>query len=103
MRFANLSVDRSGTELEIAAQVYMDDVAPETVRVELYAEPTNKDEEPVRLPMEQTRALQGAVQGFVYELKIQTERPPEDFTARIVPAHPDALVPLEAPWVLWQR
>jgi starch phosphorylase len=103
MRFANLSVERSGTELEIAAQVYLDDVAPETVRVELYAEPTSKDEEPVRLPMEQTRALQGAVQGFVYELKIQTERPPEDFTARIVPAHPDALVPLEAPWVLWQR
>jgi starch phosphorylase len=103
MRFANLSVERSGTELEIAAQVYLDDVAPEAVRVELYAESTGKDEEPVRIPMELTRPLQGAVQGFVYQAKIQTERPPEDFTARIVPAHPDAVVPLEAPWVLWQR
>jgi starch phosphorylase len=103
IRFANLSVERSGTELEIAAQVYLDDVAPEAVRVELYAESTGEDEEPVRIPMEQTRPLQGAVQGFVYQAKIQTDRQPEDFTARIVLAHPDAVVPLEAPWVLWQR
>jgi starch phosphorylase len=103
MRFANLSVERSGTELEIAAHVYLADVPPEAVRVELYAEPVGKDEEPVRFPMERTRPLQGAVQGFVYQLKVQTERPPEDFTARIVPVHPEATVPLEAPWVLWQR
>ncbi len=103
LRFANLSAERAGTELEVSAQVYLDDVPPEAVRVELYAEPAGKDGEPVRFAMEQVCPLDGAVQGFLYRGKIQTERSADDFTARIVAAHDAATVPLEAPWILWQR
>jgi starch phosphorylase len=39
----------------------------------------------------------------VYAATIVTTRPPGDFTPRIVPQHPDALVPLEAGEILWYR
>ena len=33
----------------------------------------------------------------------QASRPAADYTPRLVPRHRDALVPLEAPEILWQR
>jgi starch phosphorylase len=103
LRFANISTQRSGTELEVSVQVYLDDVPPDAVQVEVYAEPAAADGLPERVGMERTRPLHGAVQGFLYSAKLQTDRAPEEFTVRIVPAHNEAAVPLEAPWVLWQR
>ena len=53
--------------------------------------------------MTQTRPLPGAVQGFLYTVTVATDRSAWDFTPRILPAHAEAKVPLEAPLVLWQR
>jgi glycogen phosphorylase len=103
LRFANVSVEAAEGGLTVSAQVYLDEVPPEAVRVELYAEPRGEDDAPLRLPLERVRPMEGAVQGFVYQGRLQTERPPEDFTARIVPEREGAQVPLEAPWILWQR
>jgi glycogen phosphorylase len=42
--------------------------------------------------------------GFdVYRASVPAARPAGDYTARIVPVHPDVAVPLEAPHILWQR
>jgi starch phosphorylase len=40
---------------------------------------------------------------FVYSAAVPTARAADDFTARVVPHHPGASVPLEAPYILWQR
>jgi len=35
--------------------------------------------------------------------QVPTSRPATDYTVRVVPYHPDAIVPLEAAQILWQR
>jgi starch phosphorylase len=102
-RFSAFSADRSGSELRFEVQVYLNDVPPADVQVELYADPPSDKEQPERIPMTQTRPLPGAVQGFLYTATVDTARCAWDFTPRILPAHAEAKVPLEAPLVLWQR
>jgi starch phosphorylase len=70
--------------------------------LELYAEPLKDGDTPQRIPMERLGPLPGPVQGFLYAATVDTDRPPEHFTARVVPFHAEASVPLEAPWILWQ-
>src|ERR1017187_5944711 len=40
---------------------------------------------------------------FNYSAQVSATRPASDYTARIVPHHPNALVPLEASQIVWQR
>jgi starch phosphorylase len=41
--------------------------------------------------------------GYVYSARVPAERPAADYTPRIIPHHPEAAVPLEAPQILWER
>jgi hypothetical protein len=40
---------------------------------------------------------------YTYSAQVSATRPANDYTARIVPHHPDALVALEAGQIVWQR
>jgi starch phosphorylase len=40
---------------------------------------------------------------MTYSAHVSTTRPASDYTARIIPHHPNASVPLEAWQILWQR
>jgi starch phosphorylase len=40
---------------------------------------------------------------FVYSAQVPATRPASDYTARVIPRHPNASVPLEARQILWQR
>ena len=40
---------------------------------------------------------------LTYTAQVSATRPASDFTARIVPHHPNALVPLEADQIIWQH
>jgi starch phosphorylase len=40
---------------------------------------------------------------MTYSAQMSATRPASDYTARIVPHHPNASVPLEARQILWQR
>jgi len=41
--------------------------------------------------------------GSMYRATIDTTRPPEHFTARVVPYHSEATIPIENPLIAWQR
>jgi starch phosphorylase len=45
----------------------------------------------------------GVPNAAIYRVTIDTDRPASDFTARVVPFHPEARVPLENPLIAWQR
>jgi starch phosphorylase len=47
--------------------------------------------------------LVGAVHGYVYNAQVPASRPVSDYTPRVIPYHPDAIIPLEAAQILWQR
>ena len=83
-------------------QVFLDDIDPDAVGVELYAG-TLKDGEPITLAMTRGERLAGAASTFTYSASVPTRRPVADYTPRLVPRHEGAFVPLEAPFILWHE
>ena len=79
------------------AQVYIDELDPEAIRVELYAEPD------VRHAMTRGPLLVGSSNGYLYTARVPADHPAGAYTPRIVPYRAGASVPLEAPQILWQR
>ena len=73
--------------------MYLGALYPEAIRVELYAEGRNGGDT-VKAPMERVTRLPDG--GFLYSATVEDGRDPNDFTARVVPYHLNATVPLEA-------
>jgi starch phosphorylase len=103
VRFGDVRVTKIEEHWHVEAQVYSGDLEPHRVRVELYADPVGDTEPPTRMVMSQGEAIPGAVNGFVYAADCPATRPANHFTPRIVPFHPDALIPLEEPLIVWKR
>lgn len=82
--------------------VYLGELDPESVAVELCADGTATAPS-VTVSMVRDGALQGATNAHVYEATVVSERTPADFTARVVPFHPEAVLPTELPLILWQH
>ena len=101
LRFGEVKVTNGGGKHLFEVQVYFGGLDPHAVRVELYANGSNGGE-PVQQEMTRGRQLAGA-NGYVYAASVLAGRPATDFTARILPWHPAASVPLEAAQILWQR
>jgi starch phosphorylase len=101
IRFGDAVKTSSGGQLTVCVPVDLGQISPETVRVELYADPEH-DEAPLVQQMMPRDPHRHAPTGFVvYVATAETTRPPSDFTARVVPFHPDAMVPIEAPFIAW--
>ncbi len=101
IRFGELKVADDGGKHLFEVQVYLSGLDPDAVRVELYADGANGDE-PVRQEMVRGEQLVGA-NGYAYRAEVPSTRPAADYTARVIPHYPGALVPLEASRILWQR
>jgi glycogen phosphorylase len=101
LRFGQVNIQTTGEAHTFEVQVFLDELEPEAVRLELYAEGAG-DGPPLRQAMKRERQLLGSVNGFVYSASVPASRPARDYTPRIVPRFPEAAVPLEANWILWQ-
>jgi starch phosphorylase len=97
VRFGGVTTETAGGAHRFEVQVYLDELDPDAVRVELYADPD------VRHVMDRGPQLVGSASGYVYTASVPADRPASDYTPRLVPYRPGALVPLEAPQILWQR
>jgi len=102
LRFGEVRVETTGAQHAFEAKVYLHGLDPEAVRVELYADGV-RDGAPVRQEMKRIRQLDGASGGYVYRTEVAGERPPGDYTARVIPHRAGVAVPLEADRILWQR
>jgi starch phosphorylase len=102
LRFGEVKVETDGGRHVFEAQVYLDALDPNAVRVELYADGVDGDG-PVRQEMTCVRELVGTVGGYTYGTTVPATRPAMDYTARVVPRYPGVAVPLEAAHILWQR
>ena len=83
-------------------EVFLNDLDPNAVRVELYADGINGGE-PVRVEMKCARPLADASRGWVYRATVPATRPATDYTARVIPQRSGVEVPLESARILWQR
>jgi starch phosphorylase len=83
-------------------QVYLNDLEPEAVRVELYADGMNGDA-PVRQEMKPVRQTADVSGSILYSTSVSAARPPADYTARVIPHCEGVAIPLEDARILWQR
>jgi glycogen phosphorylase len=102
LRFGPATVEQQGERYLFHVQVSLDDIDPDAVRVELFAEPQN-GHDPVTYAMNRGERLVGAPSAFTYSASVPTIRPVAHYTPRLVPRHVGAFVPLEAPFILWHE
>jgi starch phosphorylase len=102
LRFDDMKVETTGGRQVFEVQVYLNDLDPEAVAVELYANGVNGGE-PVRQEMKRVRQLAGVPGEYVYSVAVAADRPAADYTARVVPRRSGIAVPLEDAHILWQR
>jgi starch phosphorylase len=102
LRFGPATVEQQGEQYLFHVQVFLDDIDPDAVSVELYAEAL-KDGDPVAQDMTRGGRVAGATGAFTYSASVPTSRPVADYTPRLVPQHAGASVPLEAPFILWHQ
>jgi starch phosphorylase len=84
------------------AEVHLDTVESEAVKVQLYADGV-PGKDPVRQEMTCIRRSTGGEGGGVYGARVPATRPAKDYTVRIVAHRSDVSLPLEAAFILWQR
>jgi glycogen phosphorylase len=102
LRFGEVTVETSGDQRVFEVPVYLDDLDPDWVRVELYADGVSGGA-PERHEMKRVRQLAAASGGCAYMASVSADRPPEDYTARAIPRRDGVAVPLEDARILWQR
>ena len=100
LRFGSATLEQKDKQFVFHVQVFLDELDPAAVSVEVYAEPLNGGA-PVRQPMARSERLIGSQNGFMYTVALPNTRPARDYTPRIIPFHANAQIPLEAPFILW--
>src|SRR5437867_894029 len=101
-RFGAIRTTTQEAGHHVSVEVYLGRLDAETVRVELYADAANGGE-PERHAMARGRKLDGPSHGYEYDVRVPAVRATDDYTPRLLPYHPAAVVPLEAHEILWQR
>ena len=100
LRFGAATVEQKDGQFEFHVQAFLDEIDPDAVSVELYAE-AHDGKAVSRHVLTRGERLVGSANGFAYAARIPATRPVADFTPRLIPQHSGASVPLEAPFVLW--
>ena len=102
VRLDEVKVETRGDQHAFEAAVRLGDLDPGAVSVELYADGVAGGA-PVRRQMRRGRRQAGDAGSFVYGVAVAADRPPSDFTVRVVPHHAGVSVPLEDSRINWQR
>jgi starch phosphorylase len=103
VRFGSVNVKTHDEQHFFRVEVFPGNLTPDELRVELYAEPDEKNvlaavEVMVhRTDCANTRGI------LVFLAETPRSRLASDYTPRIIPHHPGASVPLEAAPILWQQ
>jgi starch phosphorylase len=99
LHFGELKVETRGGHHVFEVQLFTNDLDPEAVRVELYAEGATGG---ARQEMKRAPAPAGSPVE-TYRASVLASHPASDYTARVIPQCSGVAVPLEANAVLWQR
>ncbi|MHB9021529.1 MAG: alpha-glucan family phosphorylase [Halothiobacillus sp.] len=102
LRFGEVNVETVGKQHIFEVQVYLDDLDPTAMRIELYADGVD-GRAAERVEMACVRRLVGAANGYAYRAAVPEARPTRDYTVRLIPYRKGVSVPLEETHILWQR
>jgi glycogen phosphorylase len=102
LRFGDVKVQTQAAQHRFEVEVCLNDLDPNVVRVELYAEGINGSG-PIRQEMTRVQPPPGEPRGEIYRASVPATRLATDYTARIIPHRAGVAVPLEVDPILWQR
>ena len=102
LHFVEVKVQTNASQHIFEAEVYLNDLDPKAVHVELYAEGVNGSS-PVRQEMKRVSSSTNDSGAYVYRGSLSAVRPATDYTARVVPYCEGVAVPLEDAHIMWQR
>lgn len=102
IHFGEREAEPLGDGCALSIAVYLGDLDPELVRVDLYGEPRDSSSGPDIVRMERLAPLTGATHGYVYRAELRGQRPEREYTVRVRPWHEEAVLPIELPLIKWQ-
>jgi len=102
LHFGEVKIKTDGKQHVFEAQVYLHELDPHMVQVELYADGVNGGD-PERHGMKLLSHPTGSDGGYVYSAVVPATRPAKDYTPRIMPCLDGVAVPLEAIQILWHE
>ncbi|MBN1684423.1 MAG: alpha-glucan family phosphorylase [Gammaproteobacteria bacterium] len=102
LRFGDVKIETRGKHYIFEIIVFLNDLDPSTIHVELYANGIEK-EPPVRQKMRLIRRLSDTSDGYIYSAKVSATRPANDYTVRLIPYYKGVAIPLEVNSILWQK
>ncbi len=100
VHWGNLTVTEEENDWVFEVQVYLGEIMPDFVQVQIYADPVDMGTS-VCENMQCHASIPGAVNGYVYVGRVTNSLPYLDFTPRVVAYHPDACTPVENNLILW--
>ena len=101
VRFGAVEIETRDGRHYFQVQVSLGKLNPDQLKVELYAD-SIQGGEPVLEVMIAPDPRVDFTGMLTYSAQVSATRPASDYTARIIPHHPNASVPLEAEQILWQ-
>jgi starch phosphorylase len=102
LRFGDVKVQTNAAQHIFEAEVFLNGLDPNAVRVELYANAISGGT-PIQQEMTRVRQLTGADSGHAYVAQVPATRPVTDYTPRVIPRCNGVRIPLENARILWQR
>jgi glycogen phosphorylase len=102
LRFVGVKYVTSGDQHDFEALVYLDDMDPNAVKIELFADQID-DQGSFEQAMKCIRHLESDPCTFIYQASVPASRSADSYTARITPDFPNVSIPLEANQILWER
>jgi starch phosphorylase len=102
IHLGNCEVVTQDGKHSFSVHAYLGEMSPATVAVQLYAE-GREGRSSVCHSLSRGQALSGAAGGYCYVGEVLADRPATDYTPRVVPSHPEAIVPNEARYITWRE
>jgi starch phosphorylase len=102
IRFGSVRTETHDSQHFFHVEVLPGSLKPDQLQVELYAD-SAQGGQPVIEVMTATKSSADSPGTMTYSAQTSATRPASDYTARIIPHHPNSSVPLEAVQILWQR
>jgi starch phosphorylase len=102
LHFGEIKVETRGDQHVFEVQVYLNDLDPKAVRIEIYADGV-RGGSLVRQEMKSVRQFADGSGGGIYSAAVSADRPAADYTARVISYRDSVGIPLEAAYVLWQK
>ena len=102
LHFGEVKIQTHGDQHMFEVQVYLNNLYPREVLVEIYADGVNGGSA-IHQEMKRVSQLAGTSGGYVYSTTVSAARSSGDYTARLMPHTDGVSIPLEEGRILWQR